>query len=258
MSTVRLLILGSSAGRASAHRAASCYLVDLGEFGVMIDCGDGATRNFLAAGYQPEWVSHILISHTHADHVCGLPYFIQQRYLARTENPLTICCPREAIAPLKQLLIFGHLYPESMPFETVFVPIQPRHAWSIGGAVFAAYPTSHLAPQRAFAAEHGYPDPGECFAFRMQLAGKSLLYSADLGSLDDLNVITHAIDWLLIETSHVDLKMLRPWAEERGIKRIILTHLSDDFDMSQLALPAKYTSAEIIVAKDGMALDLDK
>ena len=256
MPTPRLIILGSSAGLASAHRAASCYLLDLGDFGIMIDCGDGATRNFLFAGHRPEWVSHILISHTHADHVCGLLYFIQQRYLARTENPLTIYCARESIAALRQMLAFGHLYPEAMPFETMIVPIQPQNSRTVGGVALDAYPTSHLVRQRAFAAEHGYPDSGDCYAFRMQLGGKSLLYSADLGSLADLNVVTGPIDSLLIETSHVDLEMLWPWAEDRGITRIILTHLSDDFDTSQLTLAAKFTAAEIIIAEDGMSLDL--
>ena len=256
MNTGRLIILGSSAGRASAHRAASSYLLDLGDHGILIDCGDGATRNFLHAGYRSEWVSHIVISHTHADHVGGLPYFIQQRHQARTSNPLTMHCPDEAIAPLKDLLVFGHLYPGWMRFPISFVPIVAQRPWIIGDTRITAFATSHLATQRAFAIRNGYPDPGDCFAFQIQIAGKSIVYSADLGALEDLDPVAGPIDWLLIETSHITLDQLWPWAAKRSIKRIILTHLSDDFDTSQLALAAKFTSAEIVLAEDEMVLEL--
>lgn len=257
MPTPRLIILGSSSGKASAHRAGSSYLLDLGSHGVLIDCGDGATRNFLQAGYAPEWVDHILISHTHADHAAGLPYFMQQRYLPGTKNPLTIHCPGEAAGPLNAIFNFGYLFKDRLPFPIEYKPLIERWPLDLDGAQVTAYPTTHLAGLRAHAERLGLPNRGECFAMRVQVGDRVILYSADLGSLNDLDAIPTPIDWLLVETTHVPLERLWPWAESRRIRRIVLTHLADDFDFDVVAHARPTTAAEILIAEDGTALDVN-
>lgn len=251
---MKLVILGSSSGLASAHRASSSYLFDLGDEGVLIDCGDGATRNFLAAGYRPEWVRELLISHTHADHVCGLSYFVQQRYLSGTSEPLRIHCPDDAIDAFKAILNLGYLFPERLPFTIDYEPLVKGQTITRGGITISPYPTSHLASMTDFAATHGYPNRGECFAMHVKAGKTAILYSADLGSLDDLNAIKGTIDWLLIESTHVALDQLWPWAEDRGVRRIILTHIADDFDPQSITGAGKFTSAEVMLAEDRMVL----
>ena len=54
---------------------------------------------------------------------------------------------------------------------------------------------------------------------RMEVEGTVILYSADLGTLNDLDMAPTPIDWLLVESSHVALEELWPWVNERGIKR---------------------------------------
>lgn len=59
----------------------NAYLINTGEKLVLVDTGAGGlfgptlgqlTTNLKAAGYQPEQVDHIVITHMHADHVGGL------------------------------------------------------------------------------------------------------------------------------------------------------------------------------------------
>jgi len=255
-SAARLIILGSSAGRASAHRAASSYLLDLGSHGVLIDCGDGATRNFLRAGFLPEWVEKIVITHTHADHVAGVPYFLQQRYLVGTDRPLTVHCPEDAIGPLKDVLDFSHLFAERMPFPLYFESLLAGRSLDCDGARVTPYPTTHLEGNSAWRENHGFLGNNECFAVRIEINGRVIVYSSDLGALADLDMIPLPIDWLLVETSHIALDELWPWVEERRVKRVILTHLSDDFDVAAVASARPGTKAEILLAEDGMTLDL--
>lgn len=239
------------------HRASSSYLIDCGDEGVLIDCGDGATRNFLHAGYRPEWIQHLILSHTHADHICGLPYFLQQRYLAQTESPLTIHCPEEAIAHLQQTFTFGYMFPERLKFEIRYEALEQRKEFAVAILKITPFETQHLTPNATIVAEQGYANRCQCFAMRIALPRHVLLYSADIGALDDLDLIPPPIDTLLIETSHCDLSDLWPWAAERKIKRIILTHIADTFDAAVLEEAPKYTDAEVLLAEDGMTLNLN-
>ena len=251
-----LIILGTSAGWASAYRASSSYLFDLGDEGILIDCGDGATRNFLHAGYRPEWVRHIVISHTHADHFCGLPYFVQQRFLSGTDAPLTIRCPGDAAKPIRAIFDLGYLFAERLPFTIDFQPLSVGEELQIGEAAITPYPTTHLAAMRSVAEQYGYANRGECFALRIVVGNTTVLYSADLGSLHDLDDIPTPIDWLLVDSAHIHIDQLWSWAEERRIRKIIFTHLKDDFDVSVIANVPKQMTAEPIIAEDGMRLSL--
>lgn len=253
---MKLIILGSSAGLASKTRAGSCYLIDCGDEGMLFDIGDGATRNFLAAGYSADWVSHIVITHTHADHVGGLGYFLQQRYLTGTKSPLTIHCPGEAVGPIKAVFNMGYMFKDKLPFAIDYKPHVGRYPSLIGCLRVTPYPTAHLNAMREFAEDKGLPNRGECFAMRIEAGERVILYSADIAGINDLDAVPTAIDWLLVESTHVALDRLWPWAEERAIQRIIITHIADTFDTSKAANGKLQTKAEIIVAEDGLKFDI--
>ena len=247
----RLIILGSSSGLASAYRAASSYLLDLGTHGVLLDCGDGATRNFRHAGFLTEWVKRIVITHTHSDHIGGLPYFLQQRYLSGTKSPLAIHCPTLAATELENVLAFHHLYSERFPFVTRIESLVPRCEIDAGGVVLTPFPTTHLDSIRP-----GEQD--ESFAIRIAVKGEVIVYSSDIGRREDLDAIPGPIDSLLVETTHVPLGDLWPWVKQRRIARVILTHLADDFDLSIVERARRETDAEVLVAADEMVLDLGR
>ena len=253
----RLTLLGTSAGIATGARAASSYLLDLGEHAVLMDIGDGATRNFLASGFKADWVDTLVITHTHADHVCGYGFFVQQRYRTKTDVPLNVYCPEEAIPLLKSIILHGYLFEEWMTFEIVYHPIRANQGIELDGVSLTFHPTSHLAKASPIIEQHGHSLKAECFAVHAVVKGIALLYSADLGSLSDLMRIDGSIDWLLIETSHVKLDELWPWVEERGIRRVILTHIGAEFDPAAVQDAGKFTSAEVIVTDDLMSFAFD-
>jgi glyoxylase-like metal-dependent hydrolase (beta-lactamase superfamily II) len=62
--------------------AVNAYLVNTGSHLILVDTGASACfgptlgrirENLHAAGYEPEQVDTILLTHLHADHACGLP-----------------------------------------------------------------------------------------------------------------------------------------------------------------------------------------
>ncbi len=59
----------------------NAYLVDTGQHRILVDAGnakcygwnlDGVAANLLAAGYGPDEIDIVVLTHLHGDHVCGL------------------------------------------------------------------------------------------------------------------------------------------------------------------------------------------
>jgi ribonuclease BN (tRNA processing enzyme) len=72
---MRVSILGSGGGAPSATRETSCVLIRDGGRALILDLGTGA-RRLLA---DPKLLDgarelHVLLTHFHFDHICGLPY----------------------------------------------------------------------------------------------------------------------------------------------------------------------------------------
>ena len=70
---MKLTILGSGTGLPSIKRNAPGYLLDVDNKLIMLDAGEGTKRQIVKAGYDFFKLSHILITHTHVDHVAEIP-----------------------------------------------------------------------------------------------------------------------------------------------------------------------------------------
>jgi ribonuclease BN (tRNA processing enzyme) len=68
-------ILGSGGGAPSRARETSCVLVRNGNSALLLDIGSGA-RRLIADGGLLDGIDelHVVLTHFHFDHVCGLPY----------------------------------------------------------------------------------------------------------------------------------------------------------------------------------------
>jgi ribonuclease BN (tRNA processing enzyme) len=85
---MRVSILGSGGGAPSATRETSCILIRDGARALILDMGTGA-RRLLADPKLLDGASelHVLLTHFHFDHVCGLPYLPWLRLRATVWAP---------------------------------------------------------------------------------------------------------------------------------------------------------------------------
>lgn len=90
----------------------SCLMRFNGE-GLLIDCGEGTQVALREAGFSPNPISIICLTHYHADHCSGLPGFLLSMGNSDRTDPITIVGPRGLERVVNSLRVIA---PE-LPFE---------------------------------------------------------------------------------------------------------------------------------------------
>ncbi|MFH1894112.1 MAG: ribonuclease Z [Candidatus Zixiibacteriota bacterium] len=227
---MRLTVIGCASGTPSVSRAHSCYLIHEGDRGYMLDCGDGAASALVRCGIDTSQIGDVFISHTHPDHVIGLPMLIQMEHLKKRSEPLRIHVPLEFERTFADMLLGLYLFPEKMCFEISVLTIDDDFVFDDGGVRIEVSPNAHLAGNTKFVESVGARNLMRCYSFALTTDGRKFAYSSDITGISDLDEIAENADLLLTEGLHVDLADLPGLLAEKGVKRCILTHLPDDFD----------------------------
>ena len=138
-------------------------------------------------------IEHVLISHLHADHMFGLPFFLLE-YCVRLErdNPLVIAGPRgieEVTLDLCELAwpqMRKTGFEPRLPIE--FVEIPEEGEYTAGGLTFQAIPMDHFDL--------------EAFGFRFTYKGRTIAYSGDTGECEQLDRLLDDTDVAILELTH--------------------------------------------------------
>jgi ribonuclease Z len=106
---LKIVPLGTSAGRPTLLRGASALAVAAEGAWVMCDCGEGAQLAALRAGLSLSRLDAVLITHLHGDHFNGLPGLLGTLGLEGRQRPLVIAGPPGTTALLQHLANAGSL-----------------------------------------------------------------------------------------------------------------------------------------------------
>lgn len=86
---------------------------------VLIDCGEGTQIALAQHGLKLSRISLVLITHSHADHVTGLPGLLLSLGNTDRTEPLTICCPAPAEGVIRALLRVCGALPYPVQLQTL-------------------------------------------------------------------------------------------------------------------------------------------
>lgn len=100
---LRIVPLGTSAGRPTLMRGASALAVATEGAWLLCDCGEGAQLAALRAGLSLSRLDAVLVTHLHGDHFNGLPGLLGTLGLEGRQRPLVVAGP-PGIADLLQHL----------------------------------------------------------------------------------------------------------------------------------------------------------
>jgi len=211
-----LLFLGSGNAFAAEGRAFSSFLLN-GRY--LFDCGPTVLQQLARAGVAPGEIEAVFISHYHADHFFGLPFLLlDAKYGGRTKD-LTIVGPPGIEARTRSLLELG--YPgvlDTTAYSRRYVEVTDGFQGSIGELSVQVAQVQHV-------------DEFECFAFRVENAGRSLVYSGDTTLCDGLLRLVEGAEVIVTECSCNDVPVhLSPSGVEEVARhapgaKVIVTHL---------------------------------
>src|SRR5215207_2199944 len=108
---MRLTTLGTGTAAPSRGRVQSGHLVSAGAVHLLMDCGSGITTRLADLGVAWQTITHLALTHFHADHVVDVPTLLYAwRYgqLPPRSEPLQIIGPQGTLRLLSAFAgVFG-------------------------------------------------------------------------------------------------------------------------------------------------------
>jgi ribonuclease BN (tRNA processing enzyme) len=239
-----LRVLGSGDPFGSGGRNPSSYLVEAGGRRILLDCGAGAVVSLKKAAVDTASLDLVLLSHFHADHVAGVPFLYHdyQRATLR-RSPLLVAGPPGVRRRVETIYRALFPTPARRRFRVIYRSLRPDRSFrprEVPGLRVAPFRVRH----RTGASDFGY---------RIEMAGRRLVYSGDTGWFDGLARAARGADLFLCECTHRDgespghlsLEQLLARRRALGARRILLTHLGP-------SLVRRRGAPGFALARDGM------
>ncbi len=257
----KVILLGTAGAVTDAQRdnvslVFSSQDEDLPDFHVLVECGGSAAHKLAKSGIAYERLEDIIITHTHLDHLYGLPGLIFStiyRDVNRTAL-LRIYCPEGAVEIISSLLDFFELREDRFfPIEICGIPFEENaRVLENDHVIVTSTPVNHVPTIPTYGIK-----------FFSKASSKSLVYSSDTGYSERLNRLAKDADILFHECAGIASQPIPPIhsnalqvgkvAKESGVKKLVLIHLDtvlNDAPDQILAEVRQSFSGEVVIASD--------
>jgi ribonuclease BN (tRNA processing enzyme) len=216
-SPLNLTFLGSGNAFAAEGRAFSSFVLN-GRY--LFDCGPTVLQQFRKAEIASNDIEVILISHFHADHFFGLPFFLLDAWRSGREKELVLVGPAGIEERVQGLMDLGYeMIFKGIQFPVRYIEVCDGLEAEAAGLQFTAATVVHV-PEL------------QCYAYRAQLDGRSVVYSGDTTLCDGLMRLVPGADVVVLECScgheTVHLAPLDVRAVQQQVtpgSSVIVTHL---------------------------------
>jgi len=245
---MHLQFVGCGDAFGSGGRFNTCFHLVGPGINALIDCGATSLVALNRLAIDRNAIDVIFISHFHADHAAGLPFFIlEANYPLKRDRPLTIAGP----PGLKSRFIrameanFPGTGSLELRFPLTLQELEIGRDNAVGKVRVTPFHVVH--DERA----------GPCLGFRFEVGGKVIAFSGDTEWTETLIDIGRDADLFICEAytrdkpiaTHMALAALEAHLSQIRPKRLVLTHMGEDMVKHQAELPFE-------TAEDGKIVEL--
>ena len=286
-----IVILGSGSGFPTLDRFCTSIALLENSSCYMFDCGEPASALMFRNGIDPLSTRAVFISHLHPDHVGGLAGLLFSMYLPgrsstkkfkewsitryddwyrgairfpenvieeEVESKLDLLVPSEGVEGIKTYFDTVYLSSETMPFTMKISPIQEGQFYSDENIKVLASPNAHMLNN--FRYKHIRETQPQIelqsYTFLTEVAGKKVVFSGDIDSLDDLTPFMDGVDAVILEIAHYDIEGIKSYFDQHGVNNLVLTHIHPGLEAKVYQLVEEWADPRISIATDGYSLTL--
>lgn len=190
---MNIRILGCSGGIGVGLATTSMAI----DHDILIDGGTGLGELSLD---EMAAVRHIFLTHSHLDHIAGLPMLVDSIF-ERIRTPIVVHARPETLAALREHIFNWIIWPDFSKLPSAerpvlrFEAIQPGQVVELGGRRIEAIEVNHVVP---------------CVGYRIEADGKAFAFSADTTTTDHFWEVLNAhagLDLLVAECAFPDREL---------------------------------------------------
>lgn len=247
---MRLTILGYYGGYPDHGVGTSSYLIESGDYRLLLDCGSGALLA-LEKVADPFSLDAVLLTHYHHDHAADvgvLQYYYQLHSGAKKADPLPI---------------YGHTKDPLNYAALTFGNFTK-------GVGYTADTTLQLGPLTLTFLETQHPVPAFAVRLEEKATGQVFVDTSDTRAFGGLAPFAQGADLLMADTNfladhpapmwHLTSKQAGELAQAAQVKHLLLTHLPQEQPLAQLKAEAQAAAGKIpvLLASEQRQIDGNK
>jgi ribonuclease Z len=223
---LRLTLLGVGTAVPDQDRENTHMVWEAPDGLLLIDCGGSTYQRLLRANLDPLKLRGIFLTHSHADHINGLPALLFQLALAGYQRRLPIYGNAPTIALARRVVEAFEL--ESHQAHVEWIAVAGGQEVPLGADAY-----------RLRVADTVHPRPCLALRFEERSIGKALVYSADTEPCPAVQALANGAAVLIHEATtaapfagHTTPRQAGAVAATAGAGRLVLVHFSPKWTMS--------------------------
>ena len=251
---MRLTTIGTGTAAPHPSRVASGHLVEVDDVRLLLDCGSGIVHRMAALGVRWPDITHVALTHFHADHIADLPMLLmgwRWGQLPPRDTPVTLIGPEGTNALLERLAAVYGAWMLAPGFPWTVLEVGPDAPVVLSSRVrLQAHPVPHTSESVAYSVSDGTT---------------RLVYTGDTGYDDALAAWAMDCELLLAECSLPDALAIREHltprqagalASRAKAARLVLTHFYPPVELTDIiAEVAEHYTGPTVLATDGWFID---
>ena len=285
---MRLYLLGTGVPTPTPERFGTCYVLQVGQTFLMVDCGPAATYKLVKGGLFPTQIDYLFFTHHHFDHNADYPCFLLCRWdqSIGKENRLHVWGPPPTEWITERLIgpegAFSHDWKARVGApvsQSVFVNrggVLPRPEPRVNVKDVGPGNVTAQGDWRVTAATAVHVQPWlDSLAYRVDTSEGSIVFAGDTGPCDSVIQLARHADTLVVncwdhqetmeqngeaagQTGTLDAGKM---AQECEVGRLILSHSTPHLTRPAskergIADVARLYGGQIIFAEEMMVLEL--